>query len=166
MQVEAAQARAATGCHQGPDEHPVALRHHRQVRHPAAPPRLAGLGRQRPHGGEHHQRGSVPARVVAQVEVEGLGGGRAGVDPADPRGPQQGREGLRQATGPADDDVLATTRRQQRVAVTGQLVGGREGVGVRSQRGPPHLAEVAEQGPVGRQVEQEMALAQRLAGAR
>ena len=99
---------------------------------------------------------------MAQVEVERLGGGRAGVDPADPGGAQQGREGLRQATGAADHDVLAATRGQQRVAVAGQLVGGREGVGVRTQRGPPHLAEVAEQGPVGRQVEQEMALAQRL----
>ena len=71
-------------------------------------------------------------------------------------------EGLRKGALAADDDVLAAPGGEQRVTVTGQPVGRRQGVGVRAQGGPPGLAEVTQEGAVGRQVEQQVPFAQRL----
>ena len=162
---------AGTGrgrAHQRPDEHPVALGTTGRCGHAAAPPRLAGLGRRapRPRSGPPAS-GTRGAGVVAQVEVERLRGGRAGVDPPDPAGAQQRREGLRKARpSPLTTTCWRGARREQRVTVAGQPVGGRQGVGVGAQGRPPGLAEVAQEGPVGRQVEQQVALAQRLRAAR
>ena len=162
VQVQAAQARSAAGDDQRPDEDPVALHDDRQVGHRAPQPRRAGLGGQRAGRGQDHQLGHPGGGVVAQVEVQRLRGHRAGVDPPDPAGAQQRGEGLREGALAADDDVLAAPGREQRVTVAGQPVGRRQGVRVRAQGRPPGLAEVTQEGAVGRQVEQQVPFAQRL----
>ena len=93
-----------------------------------------------PAGGEHHQRGQCPGRRGSWRRSRSSASAAAGPASTRPTPPARSSEAraLRQARrSPPTTTCWRRRAGQQRVAVAGQLVGGREGVGVRAQRGPP-----------------------------
>ena len=159
VQVQAAQARPAAGNDQRPDEDAVALHDDRQLGHRPPQPRRAGLGGERAgrRSGPRAWGTRAPGRGACRdgPGLRGAPGARVAPARTPPARSSEVTACGRRALA-ADDDVLLAPGREQRVTVTGQPVGRRQGVRVRAQGSPPGLAEVSQEGAVGRQVEQQV----------